>query len=43
MKVFLVSLLRQYDWTVTPGLSELAPILQPSKVQEDLQAQLTRL
>ena len=43
MKVFLVSLLRQYNWTVTPGLSELAPILQPSKVQEDLQAQLTRL
>lgn len=43
MKVFLVSLLRQYDWTVTPDLSEIAPILQPSKVQEDLQAQLTRL
>jgi cytochrome P450 len=43
MKVFLVSFLRQFDWTITPDRHEIAPILQPSKVQEDLQAHLKRL
>lgn len=40
MKVFLAALLRHYDWTVTPERSAIAPVLQPSRIQEDLQATL---
>jgi retinoid hydroxylase len=43
MKVFLATLLRQYNWTVTPERSEIAPVLQPTKIQESLQAELHRL
>ncbi len=43
MKVFLATLLRQYDWTVTPDRSAIAPVLQPSRVQESLQAELKQI
>ncbi|PSB25430.1 cytochrome P450 [Stenomitos frigidus] len=42
MKVFLATLLRQFDWTVTPDRAAIAPVLQPTKVQEHLQAELKR-
>jgi cytochrome P450 len=38
MKIFLAELLRKYDWKVTPEPKAIAPIRQPSKVQETLQA-----
>ncbi|HEY9639489.1 MAG TPA: cytochrome P450, partial [Coleofasciculaceae cyanobacterium] len=38
MKIILSALLRQYDWTVTPERSEIAPVWQPSKMQNKLQA-----
>ena len=40
MKIVLSTLLRHYDWTVTPERSAIAPVCQPSKVQETLQAQV---
>jgi cytochrome P450 len=43
MKVILSTLLHQYDWTVTPERSEIAPVWQPSKIQKKLQAQFRKL
>lgn len=43
MKIVLATLLRHYDWTVTPERDAIAPVLQPSKVQNRLQAHIRRL
>lgn len=40
MKIVLSTLLRHYDWTVTPDRSSIAPVRQPSKVQDSLRAQV---
>ncbi len=40
MKIVLSTLLRQYDWTVLPDRSAIAPVRQPSKVQDSLRAQI---
>ncbi|HCF29352.1 MAG TPA: cytochrome P450 [Cyanobacteria bacterium UBA11049] len=41
MRIILSTLLRHYDWTVTPERSAIAPVRQPSKVQETLQAHIS--
>ncbi len=38
MKIILATLLRQYDWTITPTYAEIAPVLQPSKNLEKLRS-----
>ncbi len=38
MKIILSTLLRQYDWTVTPERSSIAPVIQPSKTQNQVRA-----
>ncbi|MEH2264217.1 cytochrome P450 [Nostoc sp.] len=38
MKIVLSTLLRHYDWTVKPDYSAIAPVRQPSKVKDTLQA-----
>lgn len=43
MKIVLSTLLRHYDWTVTPEPSTIVPVRQPSKVQDSLRAQITSL
>ncbi len=43
MKIVLSTLLRRYDWTVTPEQASIAPLRQPSKVQDKLQAQIRSL
>lgn len=40
MKIVLSTLLRHYDWTVTPGAA-IAPVRQLSKVQDNLRAHVT--
>lgn len=40
MKIILATLLRYYDWTVTPESSTIAPVFQPSKVQDKLRAHI---
>ena len=40
MKIILSKLLRNYDWKVTPEPSAIAPVRQPSKFQESLEAQV---
>jgi retinoid hydroxylase len=40
MKIFMSMLLRYYDWEMTPEKKAIAPIYEPSKVQDDLQVQL---
>lgn len=37
MKIVLATLLRRYDWTVTPERLSITPVRQPSKIQESLQ------
>ena len=41
MKIVLSTLLRHYDWTVTPAREAIAPVRQPSKIQDSLWAQVT--
>ena len=43
MKIVLFTLLRHYDWTVKPDYSAIAPIRQPSKVKDTLQAYIEPL
>lgn len=43
MKIVLSTLLRSYDWTVTPERSAIAPVRQPSKIQDSLRAQVKSL
>ncbi|HEY9783016.1 MAG TPA: hypothetical protein V6D09_23105 [Leptolyngbyaceae cyanobacterium] len=38
--IVLSTLLRHYDWTITPERSAIAPVHQTSKVQETLQANI---
>jgi cytochrome P450 len=42
MKIILSKLLR-YDWSVTPEPSAIVPVRQPSKFQDDLQAQIKKV
>ncbi|MBW4659257.1 MAG: cytochrome P450 [Drouetiella hepatica Uher 2000/2452] len=41
MRVILLTLLRQYSWTVTPERESIAPMRQPSKLMKNLQARFT--
>ncbi len=41
MKIILSTLLRHYDWTVTPEREAIAPVRQPSKIQDSLRAHIT--
>lgn len=43
MKIFMSLLLRNYDWQITPEKSAIAPVYEPSKVQEELKVNLTAL
>ena len=43
IKIVLSTLLRHYDWTVTPEKSAIAPVRQPSKIQNSLQAHVKLL
>ena len=43
MKIILSTLLRHYDWTVTPEREAIAPVRQPSKIQDSLRAHITSL
>jgi cytochrome P450 len=43
MKIILATLLRQYDWTVTPDRETIAPVYQPSKIQDKLRAHIQQL
>lgn len=43
MKVILSTLLRHYDWTVTPDRATIAPVRQPSKVQNMLRSHIQPL
>jgi len=43
MKIVLSALLRHYDWTVIPEWDAIAPIRQPSKIQDSLRAQVSFL
>ncbi|MBD2099642.1 cytochrome P450 [Leptolyngbya sp. FACHB-261] len=43
MKIVLSTLLRHYDWTVTPEYNTLRPVRQPSKIQTQLLAQVQPL
>lgn len=43
MKIILSTLLRHYDWTVTPERSTVAPIRQPSKDQNKLRSHIQPL
>jgi cytochrome P450 len=52
MKIVLSTLLRHYDWTVIPERdaiakrcceAQIAPIRQPSKIQDSLRAQVSFL
>jgi cytochrome P450 len=43
MKIIVSTLLRQYDWTITPDRAAIAPIRQPSKMQDKVQAQFRKL
>jgi retinoid hydroxylase len=40
MKIFMSLLLRNYDWQITPEKSAIAPVYEPSKVQDDLKVNL---
>ncbi len=42
MKIFLATLLRCYDWTVTPDYSMLAGVAVPPSVEQQLQTRITR-
>ena len=42
MKIVLSTLLRHYDWTVTPE-RDIAPVRQPSKIQDSLRAHVKTL
>ncbi len=41
MKIFMSLLLRNYDWKITPKKSKIAPVYEPSKVQDELKVNLT--
>ncbi|HEY9662817.1 MAG TPA: cytochrome P450 [Allocoleopsis sp.] len=43
MRIILSTLLRQFDWTVTPERSTITPVRQPSKVHSKLQAKFRGL
>jgi cytochrome P450 len=43
MKIVLSTLLRHYDWTVKPDYSAIAPVRQPSKLKDTLQAYIEPL
>lgn len=43
MKIFMSLLLRNYDWKITPDKSAIAPVYEPSKVQDDLKVTLNPL
>jgi len=43
MRIILSTLLRQYNWTVTPERAAIAPVYQPSKMQKKLQACFSRM
>ncbi|MFS0519109.1 cytochrome P450 [Nostoc sp. UIC 10607] len=43
MKIVLSTLLRHYDWTVKPDYSAIAPIRQPSKIKDTLEAYIEPL
>ncbi|NEQ25541.1 MAG: cytochrome P450 [Microcoleus sp. SIO2G3] len=43
MKIILSTLLRHYDWTVTPEREAIAPVRQPSKIQDSLRANIKKL
>ncbi|WP_313931622.1 cytochrome P450 [Nostoc sp. FACHB-133] len=43
MKIVLSTLLRNYDWTVKPDYSAIAPVRQPSKIKDTLQAYIEPL
>jgi retinoid hydroxylase len=43
MKIFMSLLLRHYDCEITPAKSEISPVYEPSKIQDDLQVNLTSI
>jgi retinoid hydroxylase len=43
MKIFMSMLLLYYDWEITPEKNAIAPIYEPSKLQDDLQVKLTSI
>ena len=40
MKIFMSLLLRNYDWKITPENKAIAPVYEPSKVQDELKLSL---
>jgi retinoid hydroxylase len=43
MKIILSTLLRKYDWTVTPTTAEIAPVRKPFTMQKQLKAKFVPL
>lgn len=43
LKILMSLLLRHYDWQVTPQPDAIAPVYEPSKVQEELKVELNLL
>lgn len=43
MKITLFILLRYFDWKIIPDPANFLPVLQPSKIELKLQAQVTRI
>ena len=41
-KIVLSTLLRRFDWDITPAYSTVAPVRQPSKIERMLRAQVVR-
>ncbi|MEO1124038.1 MAG: cytochrome P450 [Cyanobacteria bacterium J06639_16] len=41
IKVVLATLLRRYTWQVSPERAAIAPVRQPSRLQNDLQGMFT--
>ncbi len=40
MKIFMSLLLRYYDWQITPEKSAIAPVYEPSKIQDQLEIKI---
>ncbi len=40
MKIFMSLLLRHYDWDITPEKSAIAPVYEPSKIQDQLEIKI---
>ncbi len=43
IKVILSTLLRQFNWSITPDYSAVAPVRQPSKIEPMLRAKIVKV